>query len=257
MLTTQRKHYLMDLLRRDGQVVAKAVSEALGLSEDTIRRDLRELARDGLLRRVHGGALPALPASPALADFGARERMSAHAKAAIGRAAAALVAPGQVLFVDGGTTSGHLVRCLAPDLRATVVTHSPSVALALLGHEQVEVIMLGGRLYRHSVVGVGAATLEAIAQVRADLYFMGVSSIDPEAGLSTGDFEEAAVKRAMWRAAAHTVVLASPEKLATTSPYRIVGADEIGAIVVAHGADEALLARYRALGVGVHVAQGH
>ncbi|NHZ41998.1 DeoR/GlpR family DNA-binding transcription regulator [Massilia aquatica] len=255
MLTTQRKQYLMDLLRRDGQVVAKAVSEALGLSEDTIRRDLRELAREGLLQRVHGGALPAMPASPALADFGARERISQDAKAAIGRAAAALVVPGQVLLVDGGTTSGHLVRSLAPDLRATVVTHSPSVALALLGHERIEVIMLGGRLYRHSVVGVGAATLEAIGQVRADLCFLGVSSIDPEAGLSTGDFEEAAVKRAMWRAAAHTVVLASPEKLATSSPFRIAGADEIGAIVVAHGTDEGLLARYRALGVGVHVAQ--
>lgn len=255
MLTTQRKQYLMDLLRRDGQVVARAVSEALGLSEDTIRRDLRELAREGLLQRVHGGALPVLPASPALADFGARAQISAHAKAAIGRAAAALVAPGQVLFVDGGTTSGHLVRALAPDLRATVVTHSPSVALALMEHARIEVIMLGGRLYRHSVVGVGAATLEAIAQVRADLCFLGVSSIDPEAGLSTGDFEEAAVKRALWRASAQTVVLASPEKLSTASPYRIAGAGEIAAIVVAHGTDEALLARYRALGVAVHVAQ--
>ncbi|MDQ1830573.1 DeoR/GlpR family DNA-binding transcription regulator [Massilia scottii] len=254
MLTTQRKQYLMDLLRRDGQVVAKAVSEELGLSEDTIRRDLRELAREGLLQRVHGGALPALPASPALADFSARTRMSPDAKAAIGRAAAALILPGQVVFIDGGTTSGHLVRSLGPDLRATVLTHSPSVALALLGHEQVEVIMLGGRLYRHSVVGVGAATLEAIAQVRADLCFLGVSSIDPDAGLSTGDVEEAAVKRAMWRAAARTVVLASPEKLATASPYRIAGADQIAALVVAHGTDAALLARYRALGVTVHVA---
>ncbi|MCE3602950.1 DeoR/GlpR family DNA-binding transcription regulator [Massilia sp. P8910] len=254
MLTTQRKQYLMDLLRRDGQVVAKAVSEALGLSEDTIRRDLRELAREGMLQRVHGGALPALPASPALADFDARVRISPDTKAAIGRAGAALVEPGQVVLIDGGTTTGHLVRHLPLALRATVLTHSPSVALALLGHEQVEVIMLGGRLYRHSVVGVGAATLEAIAQVRADLCFLGVSSIDPDAGLSTGDFEEAAVKRAMWRAAAHTVVLASPEKLATTSPYRIAGADQIGALVVARGTDEALLARYRALGVTVHVA---
>ncbi|MDQ1813489.1 DeoR family transcriptional regulator [Massilia sp. CCM 9210] len=180
--------------------------------------------------------------------------MSPDAKAAIGRAAAALIWPGQVVFIDGGTTSGHLVRSLAPDLRATVLTHSPSVALALLGHEQVEVIMLGWRLYRHSVVGVGAATLEAIAQVRADLCFFGVSSIDPDAGLSTGDVEEAAVKRAMWGAAARTVVLASPEKLATASPYRIAGADQIAALVVAHGTDAALLARYRALGVTVHVA---
>ena len=87
MLTHQRKQYLLDLLQREGQLVAKAVSDALGLSEDTIRRDLRELAKEGLLERVHGGALPLLPRSPALAPFAGREQISPEAKPAIGRAA--------------------------------------------------------------------------------------------------------------------------------------------------------------------------
>ena len=86
MLTYQRKHYLLDLLQREGQIVAKAVSDALGLSEDTIRRDLRELAKEGLLQRVHGGAIPNLPASPALAPYASREQISQDAKPAIGRA---------------------------------------------------------------------------------------------------------------------------------------------------------------------------
>jgi DeoR/GlpR family transcriptional regulator of sugar metabolism len=251
MLSSQRKKYLIDVLRRDGQIVARSLSEELAVSEDTIRRDLREMAREGLLQRVHGGALPA---SPALADFAAREHISTDDKAAIGRAAAALVQPGQVLFIDGGTTCGQLVRHLAPGLRCTVVTHSPSIALALMEHESVEVIMLGGRLYRHSVVGVGASTIAAIGQVRADLYFMGVSSIHPQAGLSTGDFEEACVKRALCQAAAETVVLASPEKLATASTYQVVPLSEVGGMVALRSTPEAQLAPYRQLGLAIYPA---
>ncbi|WP_317201833.1 DeoR/GlpR family DNA-binding transcription regulator [Janthinobacterium sp.] len=251
MLTRQRKQHLLELLKRDGRIVAKTLSEQLSLSEDTIRRDLRELAREGLLQRVHGGALPA---SPALAPFAARERIASDAKPAIGRAAAAMIAPGQVVFVDGGTTAVQLVRHLPAGLRATIVTHSPSIAVELVGHAHIEVIMLGGRLFKHSIVGVGAATLEAIGQIRADLYFMGVSSLHPEAGISTGDFEEAGVKRALSNAALKTIVLASPEKLATASPYRIAPLSQVDCIIVNAGTDEALIAPFRALGIAVALA---
>jgi DeoR/GlpR family transcriptional regulator of sugar metabolism len=220
MLTSQRKNYLMEVLRRDGQIVATKLSAELGVSEDTIRRDLREMAKEGLLQRVHGGALPA---SPAMGDFSTRQQIAPGDKAVIGRAAAAMVQPGQVVFVDGGTTCAQLVRALPRELRATVVTHSPSIAMELMDHPEIEVIMLGGRLFRHSIVGIGATTLEAIAQIRADIYFMGVTSLHPELGLSTGNYEEACVKRALCKAAAETIVLASSEKLATASPYRIVG----------------------------------
>jgi len=251
MLTSQRKNYLMDVLKRDGQIVATRISADLGVSEDTIRRDLRELAKEGLLQRVHGGALPA---SPAVGDFAARQQIAPDDKAAIGRAAAALVQPGQVVFVDGGTTCAQLVRALAPGLHATVVTHSPSIALELMDHPTVEVIMLGGRLFRHSIVGVGAATLEAIAQIRADSYFMGVTGIHPEMGLSTGDYEEACVKRALCKAAAETVVLASNEKLAAVSPYRIVGLAEISGMVVPAATPAEVLQPYRELGMALTLA---
>jgi DeoR/GlpR family transcriptional regulator of sugar metabolism len=251
MLTSQRKQYLLDVLRRDGQIVATKLSAELGVSEDTIRRDLREMAKEGLLQRVHGGALPA---SPALGDFAARQQIAPADKAAIGRAAAAMVQPGQVVFVDGGTTCAQLVRSLPRALRATVVTHSPSIAMELMAHPEIEVIMLGGRLFRHSIVGVGAATLEAIAQIRADTYFMGVTSVHPELGLSTGDYEEACVKRALCRAAADTIVLASPEKLATASPYQIVGLSEIGGIVLPAETPAEMLSPYRALGIALTLA---
>src|ERR1700723_3446417 len=101
MLTRQRKTLILARLKSDGQVVAKVLAQETGLSEDTIRRDLRELASEGLLQRVHGGALPA---SPAMADFTGRRHVSPEGKAAIGRAAARLVRPGQVVILDGGTT---------------------------------------------------------------------------------------------------------------------------------------------------------
>jgi DeoR/GlpR family transcriptional regulator of sugar metabolism len=251
MLTSQRKNVLMEVLRRDGQIVATQISAELGVSEDTIRRDLRELAKEGLLQRVHGGALPT---SPALGDFAARQRIATDDKAAIGRAAAALVQPGQVVFVDGGTTCAQLVRALPRQLRATVVTHSPSIAMELMEHPDIEVIMLGGRLFRHSIVGVGAATLEAIAQIRADTFFLGVTSLHPELGLSTGDYEEACVKRALCRAAAETIVLASPEKLATASPYRIVGLSEIAGIVLPAATPADIMQPYRDLGIALTLA---
>lgn len=251
MLTSQRKLVLLDILARDGKIVATDAALALSVSEDTIRRDLRELAREGRLQRVHGGALPS---SPALADFAARQQIALDDKGAIGRLAAGLVQPGQVVFVDGGTTSAQLVRHFAPGLKATVVTHSPSVAVELVQHPNIDVIMLGGRLFKHSVVGVGAATVEAIRQVRADVYFMGVCSVHPEAGLSTGDFEEAAIKRALSAAAAETIVLASPEKLMTASPYQVIPLEEVSALVTMSSVPPEALAPYRERGITVHLA---
>src|SRR5215470_19734155 len=102
MLTSERKALILQRLRQDGRVIAKAFSQELNLSEDTIRRDLRELAGAGLLQRVHGGALPS---SPAMADFATRRSVATSGKRAIGRAAAGMVQPGQVVFLDGGTTA--------------------------------------------------------------------------------------------------------------------------------------------------------
>lgn len=251
MLTSERKLILIEMLQRDGKIIAADAAQQLAVSEDTLRRDLRELAREGRLQRVHGGALPA---SPAMGDFAARKQIATGDKSAIGRTAAALVQPGQVVFIDGGTTSAQLVRHLPQDLHATVVTHSPSIAVELVAHPCIDVIMLGGRLFKHSVVGVGAATIEAIRQIRADVYFMGVCSVHPQAGLSTGDYEEACIKRALSAAAAETIVLASPEKLDTASPYQVIPLEQVSALVTVSGTAEETLAPYRQRGIAVHLA---
>ncbi len=251
MLTSHRKQQLLARLRQDGKLVAKELSEELGISEDTIRRDLRELAQEGLLLRVHGGALPT---SPAMADFAAREDIRHEGKVAIGRAAAAMVQPGQVVILDGGTTSREVARHLPRQLRATVVTHSPTIALELLHHPDLDVILLGGRLFKHSVVAVGAACLQAIRDIRADLFFMGVTGVHPQTGLTTGDFEEAGIKRALSNAAAETYVLASSEKLNAASPYSVVELHQVAGIITEKSVPNELVEPYTTLGLDVQRA---
>ncbi|MFN8419458.1 MAG: DeoR/GlpR family DNA-binding transcription regulator [Anaerolineae bacterium] len=248
MLTSQRKQHLLNILKRDGQVVAKKVSQELGLSEDTIRRDLRELAQDGLLQRVHGGALPA---SPAVVDFAGREDILIDSKVAIGRAAAGLIKDGQVVILDGGTTCVQVARHLPRNLQATIVTHSARIVMELVEHPSVEVILIGGKLFKHSIVSVGAAAIDAISHIRADMYFMGVTGAHPEAGLSTGDLEEAYVKQALSKQAAETMVLASQEKLGAASQYVIMPLSEISGLIVEQIVPDEVLLPYLRYGLTI------
>ena len=248
MLTTRRKKILLERLAADGQLVARTLALEFDISEDTIRRDLRELAAEGRLQRVHGGALPA---SAALGDLAVREQVSTADKAALGRYGASLVQAGQVVILDGGTTALQVARHLRPGLRATIVTHSPTVAVELARHAQVEVRMLGGRLFRHSMVNVGADVIAAAARLRADLFFLGVTGVHPDAGLSTGDAEEAAVKRALMERAAETVVLASAEKLMAASPFVVAPLADASLVAVPRATPARVVRALRAGGVRV------
>jgi DeoR/GlpR family transcriptional regulator of sugar metabolism len=155
------------------------------------------------------------------------------------------------VILDGGTTTQQLAQHLPRDLKATVVTHSPTIAVALVEHPSVEVVMIGGRLFKHSVVAVGAAAVEAISRIRADVYFMGVTGIHPQAGLSTGDLEESHIKRALSASAAETYVLISAEKLNAASPYVIAALNEVDGIIVEPGITEESLAPYRKAGLSI------
>jgi DeoR/GlpR family transcriptional regulator of sugar metabolism len=251
MLTSQRKKLILARLAADGQIVAKDLALELGTSEDTIRRDLRELARDGKLQRVHGGALPA---SAAVGDLREREQVSPKDKIALGSMGASMIRPNQVVILDGGTTALQVARHLAPNLRATIVTHSPTVAVEAARHPYVDIIMLGGRLFRHSMVNLGAAVIDAASHLRADIYFMGVTGVHPDAGLSTGDAEEAAVKRALHERAAETVVLASAEKLMAASPFVVTSLAEITLLGVPPRTPDRIVRVLRAGGIKVRCA---
>ncbi|MFE6970920.1 DeoR/GlpR family DNA-binding transcription regulator [Isoptericola sp. NPDC057653] len=228
MLASERRDHLLETLRRDGKIVAKTAAAELGLSEDSIRRDLRELAAEGLCQRVYGGALPV---SPAMADYGARRHVAVAGKQRVAAAAVRLIAPGSTVILDGGTTALAVAAALPPTLACTVVTHSPTVAAALVEHPAADVFILGGRLFKHSAVACGAAAVEAAQRVTADLFLLGVTGIHPDAGLTTGDGDEAAMKRVLAGRAAETYVLGSAEKVGAASPYGVIGLDDVAGVV--------------------------
>lgn len=250
MLTAQRRELLLETLRRDGRIVAADAAVDLGISEDTIRRDLRELAAAGLCQRVYGGALPA---SPATSPYEARTRIEPESKHRIAVAAASLIEPGSTVLLDGGTSTLALVGALPRSLHATVITHSPTIAVALAEHEHVELQLIGGRVYRHSMVTCGAIAVEALREVSADLFFLGVTGVHAEAGLTTGDAEEAAMKRALARSAAETYVLASTEKIGAASTYRVLPLADVAGVVT--DADAASPAMLELEGAGVRIIQ--
>ncbi|SNY62142.1 DeoR/GlpR family DNA-binding transcription regulator [Enterobacter sp. CC120223-11] len=248
MLASQRKQQILQILNAEKQVHSGELSQRFGISEDSIRRDLRELAAEGLLQRVHGGALPV---SDAIAPFETRKNVQNGSKQAVAQKAAKMIQPGQVVIIDGGTTTCELVRHLPTNLSFTAVTHSPTIAVALADLPQVEVILIGGVLFRHSVVTMGAAMLESISRINADLFFMGVTGIHPQAGLTTGHYEEACVKRALAGRAAETVVMASQEKLNSASAFAVGELNLASTLIVEQQPDAALLAACQKMGVTV------
>jgi DeoR/GlpR family transcriptional regulator of sugar metabolism len=248
MLAAQRREFLLARLARDRRVVAKDVAAELGVSEDSVRRDLRDLAAAGLCQRVYGGALPA---SPAAADYATRRRVEVDSKQRVATAAAALVEPGGTVLLDGGTTALAVARALPADLRATVVTHSPTVAVALAEHPGVDIHLLGGRLFRHSMVTCGAAAVEAARAVYADVFLLGVTGVHPDAGLTTGDADEAAMKRALARRSAETYVLASAEKIGAASPFTVMPLSAVAGIVTDAAPDDDTMRRLAESGVPV------
>lgn len=248
MLTAERRRSIVQMLQRDGKVLASELSKSLHVSEDTIRRDLRELAAAGALQRVHGGALPG---SPITASFAVRQQQAPGVKAAIAQAAIRLIRQDQVIILDGGTTTLQVAQHLPQDLRATVITHSPPIALALAEYPEIEIVMIGGKLYKYELVTVGAAAVEAFHNIRADLCFLGICSLHPDVGISTLDLEESYVKRAMIASAAEVVALTSAEKLGTVAPYIIGPLRELTHLVTERSVSEEVLAPYRVLGISI------
>jgi len=242
MLAPTRHDAILDALAGQGMVGTTRLAEQLGVSVDTIRRDLLELEEAGQLRRVHGGAVRVAPGPRRFAD---RIEQSSGPKAVVGALAARLVKRGQVVAVGGGTTTLELARALAPDQSATVVTASPDVALALRDLPEVEVVVLGGRLDRTSQTLVGADTVAQVQSLRPDACFVGACSIHHQLGLTMREREEAQVMRALVERSGRVIALATAEKLGTAAPY--VVSERVDTLVSEAPAEA--LAEYAAAGV--------
>lgn len=247
-LPQERRQFILEDLRLHGKVVAMELSKRYGVSEDTIRRDLRELASQGLLKRVHGGALPI---SPITMPFAERDKQPSKARAVLARAAGKLVQDGQLIIFGGGTTNAEIARNLPAELRATVVTISPQIALILAGYPNIETILIGGRLNKRELIAVDAVAVAQIKQFQADICFLGVCSLHPELGFTTNMYEEVEMDRVFIEQSGEVVATVTADKLGTISSFIVSPIDGITHIVTEAGAAEEALARYEAQGIHV------
>jgi len=252
MLTEERQQLIRNQLAADGRLLAGDLASRFGVSEDTVRRDLRELARAGQLRRVYGGAIASAPFAAATID-----QRSGHAveeKLRLAKASVGLLKAGQSLFIDGGTTNEAIARAIPRDIELTVATNSLGVASAVAGLPLVKLIVLGGRYMPDLGTCVGGDTLAAVAQLGADLFFLGSCGLDIARGVTAFDSAEAEVKRAMARNSAGIVITVTNDKLATAAPYRIAGSEAIRHLVVEKTAPAAILADFERQGAEIRFA---
>ncbi|MFI6278842.1 DeoR/GlpR family DNA-binding transcription regulator [Streptomyces sp. NPDC050988] len=211
MYAPERQQEILRLARDGGRVDVVSLAEEFQVTAETIRRDLKALDRAGLLRRVHGGAIPAgrLDFEPDLAE---RETTAADEKDRIAKAALAELPDKGTMILDAGTTVARLAGALPLEATLTVVTHSLPIAARLADHPGMQLHLIGGRVRHRTRAAVDAWALRAYGEIRADVVFLAANGFSAEHGLTTPDLAEAAVKRAALAAARRVVLLADSAK---------------------------------------------
>ena len=166
MLKEERQQKILEILDEEQKIIASDLSQRLHVSEDTIRRDLKELDQKKLIRRVHSGALKI---GPPVTDFEKRQKISNDLKETLAKKALPYIQENTVILIDGSTTNLQLVNALPINFKATVITNSPPIAMALAYHDQIEVLMIGGTKYNQSMVNIGIDTVEYLANIGANI----------------------------------------------------------------------------------------
>ncbi|WP_062210073.1 DeoR/GlpR family DNA-binding transcription regulator [Aureimonas sp. AU12] len=238
LLTRQRQDVIRDRLAADGRVVAAALAREFRVSEDTVRRDLREMAAAGLCERVYGGALPVAPSTGTLVQ---RQGQDGDAKRALARAAAGFLTGGMTIFIDAGSTNAAVAAALPSGGRFTVVTNAPAIAMAIIPRAGVETVLVGGRY--DPVIGacLGARAVSDAEGFRADLMILGACGIDARAGITAFSQDEAEFKRRVAAAAGAVMVVATRDKLGTAAPFAVLPVAGLTRLVTDAGGDETLL----------------
>ncbi|NGN69466.1 DeoR/GlpR transcriptional regulator [Streptomyces sp. A7024] len=211
MYAPERQQEILRLAREGGRVDVLSLAEEFQVTAETIRRDLKALDRAGLIRRVHGGAIPrgGLDFEPDLAE---RESTAADEKDRIAEAALAELPDGGSVILDAGSTVARLAGVLPPESSFTVITHALPVAARLADHPGIDLHLVGGRVRHRTRAAVDAWALRAYGEVNADVAFIATNGYSLDAGLTTPDLAEGAVKRAVIGAARRVVLLADSGK---------------------------------------------
>ncbi|MEV0347523.1 DeoR/GlpR family DNA-binding transcription regulator [Nonomuraea sp. NPDC050680] len=247
MYAEERQQEILRRARAAGRVDVVSLAGELDVTTETIRRDLTALERAGVLRRVHGGAIPVerMGFEPALAT---RDEVMTAEKERIAKAALAELPEDGSVIIDAGTTTGRLVQILPADRELTVVVNSPPLATALAARANLSVIVLGGRLRGRTLATVDDWALRPLSQLHVDVAFMATNGCSVAKGLTTPDPAEAAIKRAMVSAAERSVLLADHTKFTNTYLASFAELSEIDVVITDAGLDLALAADLSAAG---------
>jgi DeoR/GlpR family transcriptional regulator of sugar metabolism len=245
----ERHQAILERLVAGRRVVAAELARDFGTSEDTIRRDLREMAKEGLCQRIYGGALPVSPASGSFAER--RGRKSAN-RAALGREAAKLVKAGQFLFLDAGTTNLEIAHALPSDAGLRVATNSPALAIALVSRPGISVLLIGGVVEAETEAALGAHAVHDLQALTIDLCFLGTCAISTRGGLRGFNFEDVEFKRTLVERSDSIAVAVTTDKLETSAPFEISVLDRVDHLIIEGDADPDQIKAFSAVGISVH-----
>jgi DeoR family fructose operon transcriptional repressor len=253
LLPADRLQVIADFIRERGSVRSRDLVQALGVTDETIRRDLARLEEQGLVRRAHGGALAIRPSDETDTAFRLREH--AVEKAAIGRRAAELVADGSSIILDSGTTTLGLARALRGKQNLVVVTTAVTNAIELVGNPTMSVIMTGGMIRPSTFGASGQLAAATLRGLHVDQAFLAIHSVSVAGGLTYPSFEEVDAKRAMIEAAAEVILLADHSKFGRQALVRVAPITAVQRIITTAGIDPDEAAAIRDLGIDLIIVE--
>jgi len=248
MLKQERQAYIVHQVNLHNRIMSSDLSRMMNVSEDTIRRDLVELAEKGKIIKVHGGAL----SRSFQHSFNTSQVYAVDRKRIIAKKAASLIKDGMFVFTGGGTTIMEMARVLPVDLRATFITGSILAAQEYVQHTSVDIIFIGDRLSKASQITVGAEAILKIRSFRADLCFLGANALDTEHGLTDNDWEVVQVKKAMIESAAQSYILTISEKLNSSQPVQVSPLQGLDGLITELDVSDERLDPYRKKGIAVY-----
>ena len=255
MYAEERQQAMATTIATRGRVSVNSLAGEYAVTTETVRRDLTALERAGLVRRVHGGAVPASALTVLETGVSDRDQSRTAEKDRIAQAALTLLPPaGGSIVLDAGTTTSRLATLLPRDQKLTVFTHAVPIAARLAGQSNIELHLLPGRVRATTQAAVGEQTVAALRDLRVDVAFLGANGVSADHGFSTPDSSEASAKRAIVACARQAVVLTDSSKLGLDTTVRFASVAEIDVLVTDDNADAEDLAMLRAEGLEVVVA---
>jgi len=248
-----RRRLVEELLETRGEVTVAELSDRAGVSEMTVRRDLQALEREGLLKRVHGGAISVVSRSYE-PPFAVRARRATDGKIRIGRAAASLLADSETVILDVGTTTLEVANALRGRVGLTLLTPSLRIAGVLSDHPGIRLVLTGGVVRPGELSMIGDLAERAFADLLFDTFVMGVGGVDPGVGCTEFNLDDARVKRAALASARRCIVAADSSKLGKVAFARVCPLERVDVLVTDASAPEDALASIRAADVEVVIA---